>query len=413
MSDTISSGGFSSASAYCWSRVEVGRRPLWGSLVDDARLQRRHGSIPACAGKPHRPHRRQPSIGVHPRVCGEAACPSPQMTAQEGPSPRVCGEAAAIIPEGMNIEGPSPRVRGSPVVAYTTVQSSGSIPACAGPGSIPACAGEAGNAASAFAFSTGPSPRVRGKPGAKRSGLSPARVHPRVCGEAVTTVSFAAIACGPSPRVRGSQLARLTPRCRLGSIPACAGKPGCRFPRSRCRRVHPRVCGEALNAALNTIKGQGPSPRVRGSHKVGDAIKDGDGSIPACAGKPRTACRCAPTSQVHPRVCGEASVVPPFATQRMGPSPRVRGSRRHPDAVPLEAGSIPACAGKPGQLMLSTTRLRVHPRVCGGSRRPKAERQRLRGSIPACAGKPSVAGWWRQTSRVHPRVCGGSPGRRS
>ncbi len=97
--------------------------------------------------------------------------------------------------------------------------------------------------------------------------------------------------------------------------------------------------------------------------------------------------------RVHPRVCG--------------------GTRRRPP-------SLPRCLRKSGA--------RVHPRVCGGTRRPRlfwravdGPSPRMRGhpersaagrgscgSIPAYAGAPPPSRASRRTNRVHPRVCGGT-----
>ena len=91
---------------------------------------------------------------------------------------------------------------------------------------------------------------------------------------------------GPSPRARGSLPCSRSRRFRVGSIPACAGKPF--FNRTVFRRhgVHPRVRGEAVHHVSRTNTEAGPSPRARGSlipFGKGDAWQ---GSIPACAGKP-------------------------------------------------------------------------------------------------------------------------------
>ena len=71
---------------------------------------------------------------------------------------------------------------------------------------------------------------------------------------------------GLSPRVRGSLLAIDEFLFPLGSIPACAGEP---------RSLTPRLGGN-----------QGLSPRVRGSHSSHYLDTVPIGSIPACAGSP-------------------------------------------------------------------------------------------------------------------------------
>ena len=176
--------------------------------------------------------------------------------------------------------------------------------------------------------------------------------------------------------------------------------------------VHPRVCGEASAAQAAPPAPRGPSPRVRGS--LGEAVRrDGpDGSIPACAGKPRRSGLFRAVSGVHPRVCGEAALGVPDCVIICGPSPRpsprVRGSRVVPDGEVERLRSIPACAGKPRGWAPPMPSPRVHPRVCGeadividpelsytgpsprvrGSRDGRRRGDQGPGSIPACAGKP-------------------------
>ena len=193
-----------------------------------------------------------------------------------------------------------------------------------------------------------------------------------------------------------------------GSIPACAGKPPSPSPDRRNYRVHPRVCGEARPELVQQGLGHGPSPRVRGSHRLRGPADRPAGSIPACAGKPAPTARSARLPRVHPRVCGEAALLPLGFDLRQGPSPRVRGSLDQHGGPVARLGSIPACAGKPHRRSHRAGQRGVHPRVCGEatddnrllfekwgpSPRVRGSRSRLGGtgppvrSIPACAGKP-------------------------
>ena len=393
-----------------------------GSRAEVPHAGERAGSIPACAGKPRYHRAGCPRPQVHPRVCGEARRARPARPPEAGPSPRVRGSRHRRA-----------RVRGGP----------GSIPACAGKpwtiarggstsGVHPRVCGEAGARPGHPRLSRGPSPRVRGsrrrdadagaepgsipacagKPRTAAARIKPFRVHPRVCGEAAVTVAGRVTDRGPSPRVRGSPGRRLRAIRISGSIPACAGKPDGFAVRPSRRRVHPRVCGEALPAAAPAEPSQGPSPRVRGSRRSLPAPPCRAGSIPACAGKPSpggarpTACR------VHPRVCGEADDERQDGRGYQGPSPRVRGSRRRRQLLDGRQGSIPACAGKPPDMDCDLCGARVHPRVCGEAREALAgsplvggPSPRVRGSplavlhgperigsIPACAGKPRSKG---------------------
>ena len=134
------------------------------------------------------------------------------------------------------------------------------------------------------------------------------QVHPRVCGEARSRRFAALGTAGPSPRVRGSRLRGRRGDGGEGSIPACAGKPAGWRVATEVRRVHPRVCGEAAGPRHHHDPARGPSPRVRGSPPGGRGGCAAPGSIPACAGKPWFCRPATSRARVHPRVCGEASV---------------------------------------------------------------------------------------------------------
>ena len=230
-------------------------------------------------------------------------------------------------------------------------------------------------------------------------------VHPRVCGEPRSGRRAAASRPGPSPRVRGTRHGGARGRVHLGSIPACAGNPGCRRRCAPPAAVHPRVCGEPLPPPLTSTF---------------------MGSIPACAGNPALLCLTPTRSGVHPRVCGEPTSPAGAQGSRRGPSPRVRGTLAGQHRPEHRGGSIPACAGNPSARGRPTRDIGVHPRVCGepGTGRGRAwsiggPSPRVRGtllglpadatpegSIPACAGNPLHRVCLSHLDEVHPRVCG-------
>ena len=152
---------------------------------------------------------------------------------------------------------------------------------------------------------------------------------------------------------------------RRGSIPACAGKPRTR-PRA-CDRagVDPRVCGETELRATVQPSSTGRSPRVRGNPGHVRGRRCGHGSIPACAGKPAPSRRTRTLSRVDPRVCGETPRGTDVGGDHPGRSPRVRGNQAQRVGVDLAGGSIPACAGKPRRGHDHPEGSRVDPRVCG------------------------------------------------
>ena len=150
-----------------------------------------------------------------------------------------------------------------------------------------------------------------------------------------------------SPRVRGNPLTPLTPLHLTGSIPACAGEPHFVPLFSSSSRVYPRVCGGTTDVNLTTIQEAGLSPRVRGNPLSPKSMDVGTGSIPACAGEP--GCRTSPDRPhgVYPRVCGGTDDIGWLSLVDKGLSPRVRGNPREAEPAGAQVGSIPACAGEP------------------------------------------------------------------
>ena len=172
---------------------------------------------------------------------------------------------------------------------------------------------------------------------------------------------------GLSPRVRGNPDASSAAVEPVGSIPACAGEPRRHRAEGAEKRVYPRVCGGTW-APLDPVEpATGLSPRVRGNLAPGGPGGPGYGSIPACAGEPATATSRRCPARVYPRVCGGTRRLllgpPPSA----GLSPRVRGNPPASVEGLLPAGSIPACAGEPRSSRPAPGSRWVYPRVCGGT----------------------------------------------
>ena len=91
------------------------------------------------------------------------------------------------------------------------------------------------------------------------------------------------------------------------------------------------------------------------------------GSIPACAGEPRFLGGGPARLRVYPRVCGGTWDELDIRPTSSGLSPRVRGNLGPIGLVVAAIGSIPACAGEPLLCARSARRSRVYPRVCGGT----------------------------------------------
>ena len=214
------------------------------------------GSIPANAGKPHRPPTAVLRPGVYPRERGEAAR----------------WYNARLVGQGL-----SPRTRGSPLRPRRRQDPRGSIPANAG------------------------------KPVSHEASSLGGGVYPRERGEALGGGNRSHCGGGLSPRTRGS----LTSRRRLvpqsGSIPANAGKPRRGSWPATPSRVYPRERGEAEVPPSACAASEGLSPRTRGSRAGGGGGSSGGGSIPANAGKPARWIRRVSRERVYPRERGEAA----------------------------------------------------------------------------------------------------------
>ena len=285
-----------------------------GARLLCSQTRRRSRFIPACAGSAGRDRVGRHSRAVHPRVCGE----------------RIPAWSPALRPAGS-----SPRVRGA------RCQDWGIRP---GIRFIPACAGSARR------------PRLpeRTPP-----------VHPRVCGERSAKTASKRPPSGSSPRVRGARRSGLLKQHRARFIPACAGSAPGRGSSRPPRPVHPRVCGERQPPVPLLSVCSGSSPRVRGAHSDGRGFTQHKRFIPACAGSARRQLNQAIFGSVHPRVCGERTILPAFKQVLVGSSPRVRGAPVRRTRKQAAHRFIPACAGSASAPALSIPACSVHPRVCG------------------------------------------------
>ena len=232
-------------------------------------------------------------------------------------------------------------------------------------------------------------PACAGEPGCWWSTRGAGWVYPRVCGGTGWNGARPNRGTGLSPRVRGNRLAGGGAHPDGGSIPACAGEPGDRDGRFSRRRVYPRVCGGTAAVARCWRKCQGLSPRVRGNRGVVPLPMRRRGSIPACAGEPATAGHASPDLGVYPRVCGGTSSLRTRYTLRWGLSPRVRGNPHPPHRKVKREGSIPACAGEPSPPRPAKSIRRVYPRVCGGTVGSRHSNHPAAGLSPRVRGNPA------------------------
>ncbi len=181
--------------------------------------------------------------------------------------------------------------------------------------------------------------------------------------------------------------AHLVPE-KVGSIPACAGEPMCATCSSPPRRVDPRMRGGAHRPPGFSGCGAGRSPHARGSLPAGILDKTKSGSIPACAGEPSAPQPCRWCTRVDPRMRGGAYVKASPALGVGGRSPHARGSRSRPLRRDRCRGSIPACAGEPKTFFSVLAVLWVDPRMRGGADTAKAEPLQGAGRSPHARGSP-------------------------
>ena len=109
--------------------------------------------------------------------------------------------------------------------------------------------------------------------------------HPRSRGENAASMLVGCQALGSSPLTRGKH--RLPGRChrRHGLIPAHAGKTTAITVRGMMGPAHPRSRGENPDLKADTVRAAGSSPLTRGKLAGHLIVRDGEGLIPAHAGK--------------------------------------------------------------------------------------------------------------------------------
>ena len=284
--------------------------------------------------------------------------------------------------------------------------------------------------ANSVATGEGRSPRARGNPRSNWRSRSTPGTIPACAGEPTSAIGVALVVSrlGRSPRARGNHEAQRRRVRASGTIPACAGEPICAFRAGVCVGDDPRVRGGTVRPTLCVHHAGGRSPRARGNHNFSRAAELAKGTIPACAGEPFCHGSSSLLYGDDPRVRGGTRFGGHTSSGARGRSPRARGNRTRSGVALDRWGTIPACAGEPRSPWRSPCESRDDPRVRGGTMRtgtaksaisgrsPRArgnlplEREEVRGigTIPACAGEPRTACCHRSGRRDDPRVRGGT-----
>ena len=154
--------------------------------------------------------------------------------------------------------GLSPRARGNQSFHALVLETTRSIPACAG------------------------EPHVRILLNANRG------VYPRVRGGTGDDGVITGFLEGLSPRARGNPRPALFDQTLDRSIPACAGEPHYELAAVEITKVYPRVRGGTPQPRRSQARAGGLSPRARGNLRCHIAMVGCLRSIPACAGEPHT-----------------------------------------------------------------------------------------------------------------------------
>ena len=215
---------------------------------------------------------------------------------------------------------------------------------------------------------------------------------------------------GLSPRVRGNPAGATAGPAPVGSIPACAGEPQPGSPAAAGRTVYPRVCGGTQPTSVSTVGDLGLSPRVRGNRFSSARTPTKMRSIPACAGEPDPSACPGTFCTVYPRVCGGTDFRERGRRVVEGLSPRVRGNLLRGAPGGVRSRSIPACAGEPRTELGEPGKIRVYPRVCGGTALGKRTDSNADGLSPRVRGNPPAPQNRSATMRSIP-ACAGEPRR--
>ena len=234
----------------------------------------------------------------------------------------------------------------------------------------------------------------------------PHPVHPRACGEQVDAVLRILAHAGSSPRMRGTGSAQSFRLHAKRFIPAHAGNSIGKPTRGGTTTVHPRACGEQPDTPDIDRRGPGSSPRMRGTGISGLLGLWTPRFIPAHAGNSRGAGSAPRNEAVHPRACGEQIVLCAMVAERSGSSPRMRGTGEHPYQHGGAGRFIPAHAGNRSPSPLPGNGATVHPRACGEQLVVIGMGHSISRFIPAHAGNSDPAAAVLPSPPVHPRACG-------
>ena len=132
----------------------------------------------------------------------------------------------------------------------------------------------------------------------------------------------------------------------LRITPAYAGKSepsGFMLPTSQ---DHPRLCGEKPAQSILSLPEQGSPPPMRGKALIWNNFSPNRGITPAYAGKRPVVAAVLNRVRDHPRLCGEKTISRNFSRFSSGSPPPMRGKEPVVLLTLRHIGITPAYAGK-------------------------------------------------------------------
>ena len=211
--------------------------------------------------------------------------------------------------------------------------------------------------------------------------------HPRSRGENAQWKYRASRSCGSSPLTRGKLTYAALKPTGLRLIPAHAGKTIASWAIPRPWSAHPRSRGENLEDARTDHLHDGSSPLTRGKRLHAPRHLVNAGLIPAHAGKTRPTASSHPASTAHPRSRGENAHDEYAPPPLSGSSPLTRGKLPSRLVYPNFTGLIPAHAGKTALHTGDRPSNWAHPRSRGENPMTREYLGAADGSSPLTRGK--------------------------
>ena len=150
---------------------------------------------------------------------------------------------------------------------------------------------------------------------------------------------------GSSPRVWGTRHHADNGMAHFRFIPTGVGNTFRLWSIRRSRSVHPHGCGEHTTRVRTSPIRSGSSPRVWGTPDNPAVPSSTRRFIPTGVGNTTTPAACRSTTAVHPHGCGEHEVVCEVHTDEVGSSPRVWGTHKIGNIQQVQFRFIPTGVG--------------------------------------------------------------------